>query len=355
MSFLTKLLGGREPRIVEVSPLAARFEVASGETILEAALSHNIPLPHNCTVGTCGTCKCKLIEGKVSALTDFGYALSAHEIGAGYILSCQATPKLPITRIRLDRPEATQISAETFSGRLVDFNLLTNDIAEVLVELDRPIAFLAGQHANLSALGLSRARQYSFADAPGTDVRQLRFLIRKVPGGTFTTMLFSGELKSAELQVKGPFGSFHLPLSDRPMICIAGGSGLAPILSILHDALRRNITRRCALLFGARTQSDLYLLEEIASIQERWGEAFQFMPVLSHEPADSSWKGARGLVTQFTADAMSVEDLRRAQGFMCGPPGMIDAGIAAMVELGISLDDIYYDKFTDESHMARMP
>jgi p-cymene monooxygenase electron transfer component len=114
------------------------------------------------------------------------------------------------------------------------------------------------------------------------------------------------------------------------------------------------VRRPCALLFGARTQADLYALEQIQSIAAEWPEKFSFLPVLSHEPAGSSWSGARGLVTEFIADTMPGADWAAAEGYMCGPPGMIDAGLASLTALGTPLACIHYDKFTDESHSAKM-
>lgn len=356
MGLLKKLFGPREAKFAEVAPFGARFEVPAGQTLLEAALKNGVPFPHNCTVGTCGSCKCRLKAGRVSALTDFGYTLSQQEIAAGFILACQAIVKDPLTQVEVESASTDGPQPERFVGKLVATEALTHDILAITLELDRPIRFVAGQYANLGVPGIGRARNYSFADAPDRDGRrQLRFFIRKVPGGAFTEALFSGGLKDVPLDVEGPHGTFHLHPDARPMICIAGGSGLAPLLSVLEDALKKRVKRPCAFLFGARTTADLYCLDQIRQIEQNWADRFSFLPVLSHEPADSDWKGARGLVTQFITDAMPGLDASGAQGYMCGPPGMIDAGIASMTEIGMPLDAIFYDKFTDESHIAKMP
>lgn len=356
MGFLKSLFGPKEAKVVEVAPFGARYEVPGGETMLEAALKNNVPFPHNCTVGTCGSCKCKLKTGRVSALTDFGYTLSQQEIAAGFILACQAVPKDPLTQVEVEGSVADVPPAEQFEGKIVATETLTHDILKVTVELDRPIHFVAGQYANLKYPNIGRARNYSFADAPSRDGRSsINFFIRKVPNGAFTEDLFGGRLEGVPLDVHGPHGNFHLHTGDSPMICIAGGSGLAPLMSVLENARKDRVKRPCAFLFGARTQADLYGLEQIKQVEQGWADKFVFMPVLSHEPADSSWTGARGLVTQFITDAMPDIDWSEAQGYMCGPPGMIDAGIASMTEVGMKLESIYYDKFTDESHIAKMP
>lgn len=356
MGFLKSLFGAKEAKFVEVAPFGARYEVPAGETMLEAALKNGVPFPHNCTVGTCGSCKCKLKAGKVSALTDFGYTLSQQEIAAGFILACQAIPKEALTQVEVESASTDAPAPEQFVGKLVATEDLTHDIKKITIELDRPIHFVAGQYANLKYPNILRARNYSFADAPDRDGRKLiSFFIRKVPNGMFTEALFKGELENQTLDVEGPHGHFHLHSSDKPMICIAGGSGLAPLMSLLEKARKDRVKRPCAFLFGARTPADLYCLDQIKQIEQNWNDTFVFLPVLSHEPADSAWKGARGLVTQFITDAMPGINWSEAEGYMCGPPGMIDAGIASMTEVGMQLESIFYDKFTDESHIAKMP
>lgn len=356
MGFLKSLFGPKEAKMVEVSSLGARFEVPSGQTLLEAALNNNVAFPHNCTVGTCGSCKCKLKSGRVSALTDFGYTLSQQEVSAGYILACQAVPKDALTEIDVEADSLNTPKPEKFTGKMVGNEPMTHDIVKITIALDRPIQYIAGQYANLGYAGLPKARNYSFADAAHLKGRdQVSFFIRKVPGGLFTEALFNGQLEKVEFEVDGPHGNFHLHPGTAPMVCIAGGSGLAPLLSLLETARRDRVDRPCIMLFGARTQADLYAMDQIEQLAAGWAGKFVFLPVLSHEAADTSWTGARGLVTQFIPDAMSDIDWTQAEGYMCGPPGMIDAGIASMTELGMPLNAIHYDKFTDESHSAKMP
>ena len=131
------------------------------------------------------------------------------------------------------------------------------------------------------------------------------------------------------------------------MVCIAGGSGLAPLVSVLEDMRKHRIRRACTLLFGARTQSDLYALDQIAGIAEAWPEPFRFVPVLSQEPAASRWTGARGKVTDFIALHGAATPWAEVEGYLCGPPPMINAGIERLVSLGMPLQRIHYEKFTD--------
>ncbi|MGK2940079.1 MAG: hypothetical protein ACSLFJ_00185, partial [Immundisolibacter sp.] len=130
------------------------------------------------------------------------------------------------------------------------------------------------------------------------------------------------------------------------------GSGLAPVLALLEEAARAGVARDAVFLFGARTQGDLYKLDAIEAIGSRWAAPFQFLPVLSHEPPDSGWTGARGLVTEFLT-APHVAQLASRHGYLCGPPPMIDAALVVLADAGVADRDVHYDKFLDASNLSR--
>lgn len=171
-----------------------------------------------------------------------------------------------------------------------------------------------------------------------------------MPGGAFTDLLFDGKLDGLALKVHGPSGNLWLRESRAPMICIAGGSGLAPLISILQDAAVRSVGRPCVLLFGARTEADLYAQAEIAAIARTWNGAFTFVPVLSHEAAGSLWRGDRGLVTErIEAHAKALVGAD-AEAYLCAPPARIDAAIPVLAALGLLGPNIHFDKLLDGSH-----
>jgi p-cymene methyl-monooxygenase electron transfer component len=333
---------------VHIEPLGVELMLASGQTLLEAALAKGIAYPHNCTVGTCGSCKSLLKSGRVKAVTDFGYTLSRQELQAGYILACQAVALDERTVLELPDPLANLPEPKDFKARITNFELLTHDIAGVSLELDTPIEFVAGQYANVRAPGFSRARHYSFANAPKRGGRtDVTFYIRKVDGGAFTRALFERTFDGQVLEVNGPHGEFHLLRGNAPMICVAGGSGLAPIVSVLEDALFRRIRRPTLLLFGARTRNDLYRLERLSEIARSWPEPFEFIPILSQEPLDGGWTGRRGLVTDLIGSPDIDFPWTQSEGYLCGPPRMVDAGIDRLTSIGVGIEAIRYDKFTD--------
>jgi p-cymene methyl-monooxygenase electron transfer component len=358
------LFTARAARLLEVLPQGIRVEIPHGQTLLEALLSQGIDFPHDCTVGSCGTCKARLLEGRIQALSEFAYTLSAQELAANYILPCQSKPQTSLVRIEATQPAAP--ASGRYSGCILSRSFLTGDIVNLRVELNRPIRYLAGQYLNIKSADCSRPRSYSFAEPPCADgSTQVTLFVRRVAGGTFTEALFAGSLDAASFECDGPHGSFNLRSGSGPLMCIAGGSGLAPLLSVLEDAARRGVARPCAFLFGARTSNDLYALDMIDGVATRWAAPFKFFPVLSHEAAGSAWMGARGLVTEHIQDALawlsaaaptndtSAHLQLTPQGYLCGPPGMIDAGVESLTRHGIPLDSIFYDKFTDSSHTSR--
>ncbi len=344
MSLFSKLFSKAPPRAVEVQPGGQNFTVAAGETVLESALKDGLAYPHDCTVGTCGTCRTKLISGKVDAITPFSYTLSKEELAAGYILACQALPKSDLV-VDVEIASGAPMIAASQSATLIALDDLTHDIKRARWRVETPVPYRAGHYMNVR-FGGEEQRSYSFAAAPAAaGLTELTTFIRHVPGGKFTDMLFTGDPFAAQYEIDAPHGNFWLRDGAGPILCIAGGSGLAPLISLLADAANRKVRRDCVLLFGARGERDLYAAEEIAAIRSRWTARFDYWPVLSEEQAGGH---RHGLVTQFVPEALARLG-SGAHGYMCGPPPMIDAGIAALVEAGIGLGDIHYDKFTDAS------
>jgi p-cymene monooxygenase electron transfer component len=348
VSLLRKLFRPAVPHAVTLRPSGAAFDVPAGETVLERALKEGIAFPHDCTVGTCGSCRSRLLEGKVEAITPFGYTLCRAEMDDGFILACQALAKSALT-LEVDLSAVPPIDVVTRTATLVILEQLTHDIRKATFELDGPIEYRAGQYANFGWPGDTRARSYSFSQAPLPNGSTcISTFIRLVPGGGFTGHIFSDAAWDGPYTVEGPHGNFWLRDGTGPILCIAGGSGLAPILSLLSDASTNVTGRDCILLFGARGERDLYAQKEIAAIARQWAGRFDFIPVVSD---DGDSDHAQGLVTDHIAAAL--RSLGGApQAYLCGPPGMIDAGIQALTQDGIPLGDIHYDKFTDAGTTA---
>lgn len=309
------------------------------ETLLQAALRQGIDFPHSCRVGGCAACKCRLVEGKVKELTQAGYILSDAELDQGYILACQSVPRGDV-KIAVDLQSAG--ARKQVAGRIVAQDKLTHDIVRLVVQLDTSLPYKAGQFAQLTLDDLPGvARSYSFASPVQPDAK-VSFFVRKVPGGRFSTLVVDHDLSGQRLTVHGPGGDFWLRPADAPLVLVAGGSGLAPMLAMLADARAQGVARPVTLLFGARLQADLYGMEAIEAFARGWPAPFRFVPVLSAETPGSTWLGARGLVTDFLPDAV----LPGAHAYLCGPPPMVDSAREALLRQGVAAADIHADRFT---------
>ncbi len=310
--------------------------VEPGETLLKAALRQGLEFPHSCRIGACAVCKCRLLEGQVKALTESSYVLSDAEIAAGYILACQCLPRSDV-RIELNRGAGRRVT-----GRAAGQTRLTRDITELRVQLDEPLPYKAGQFADIGIASLPGVqRSYSFA-VPSQSDGQVSFFVREVPGGIFSSLINSANVIGQTVTVDGPKGEFWLRPAEAPLLFVAGGSGLAPILAILQEAAATGTERPAALLFGARKQSDLYALDMIAEIARRWNGPFHFIPVLSDEADESPWSGNRGLVTCLIPRVLP----HGAHAYLCGPPPMVDSAASLLMDHSVPPDCIHTDRFT---------
>ncbi len=325
------------PKGIQVNDLS--IEIEAKETILTAALRSGLNFPYSCKVGGCAECKCKLTRGKIKALTDASYLLSAEELQDGYILACQSIPKSSDVSIEVDLSRA---ASRQMRGKITAQKQITHDIRKLELTLEESPVFKAGQYAQLtldSLPGVTRA--YSFASKPDAESNTVSFFIRHVPGGEMSALINTQDLIGQSAEIESPKGDFYLRDSDKPMLMIAGGSGLAPIVSILEKAKEENCTRPVTIILGARTQADIYCLHEIAEIGHNWPNRFEYVQILSEEPEGSSWQGLRG----FIGDHLERFSKQQSQGYLCGPPVMIDDCIERLSNMGISKDDIFADRF----------
>ncbi|MGH8671604.1 MAG: NADH:ubiquinone reductase (Na(+)-transporting) subunit F [Burkholderiales bacterium] len=348
------LFGGlfkeKGPFKVTIQPSGLSLEVPTGDNLLKAALEQGLAWPHSCRVGSCTTCKCRLVSGKIKPLNDFSYVLSAEDLKAGVILACQTLLKSDIeVEVKLDDKSAPK-EVKTVLGVISASTALTHDILEVRIRLDEALPpYWAGQYAEITAPGIAKPRSYSFARAPENEQSsEVSFHCRLVPGGEMTGWLHAQSRVGERVTVAGPYGSFWLRDAKKPMVCVAGGSGMAPIKALLEHASNEKCDRPVVYLFGARAQRDVYCKDEMQRLSSGWNGSLKFVPVLSNEPEDSDWSGPRGFVHKHIAQ--QGLDLSNCQAYLCGPPPMIDAAIAEFKAGGMPDDQIYFDKFLDASH-----
>lgn len=317
------------------------------ETLLHAALRAGIDFPNSCRVGSCATCRCRLVRGKVRELTRASYALSAEELAQGYILACQS---VPVVDVEVEVEVKPAVAApRRVGGRVTRQTKLTHDIVELSVRLDESLTYRAGQFADIALAGAPAVRRsYSFATPPRLH-DQVRFFVRRMPGGAFSALVNDRDLTGAAMTVEGPKGDFYLRPAATPLLFVAGGSGLAPILAMLEEAAAAGVKRPATLLFGVRTRRDLYALAGIERIAGDWGAAFEFVPVLSEADEDGGWQGERGLVTTLIPRALCDG----AHAYLCGPPGMVDDAVAVLSLHRVPSDRIHADRFVASGGAAQ--
>jgi propane monooxygenase reductase subunit len=216
----------------------------------------------------------------------------------------------------------------------------------VLKLIDPPeMNFMPGQYAELYIPGAeNESRAYSMANTPETD-KQAEFIIKVYPGGRFSSLL-DGDIKPGDqMPMKLPFGMFTLrESSEGDMIFIGGGSGMAPILSILRHMAEKGVERNATFYYGARTKKDLFYLDEIQKLGDQLPGEFHFVPALSEPEEGDDWDGETGIITDVVHRLEG--DLTGTEAYMAGPPPLIDAALPVLEMKGVNEDDIHYDKFT---------
>jgi Na+-transporting NADH:ubiquinone oxidoreductase subunit F len=321
------------------------IKVQGGASLLTTLAEQKLFLPSACGGrGSCGVCKCIVKEGagpvlptEMPYLTDQDHKLSVR-------LSCQVKVK---QNIKIQVPEEL-LSVRDYQTVVEKITPLTHDIRGLRFRLPEgeTVKIKAGQYMNLVAppygeIGTATARAYSIASAP-SDNRAIELIVRLVPNGIVTTYVFQHLKENNTIKLIGPFGDFFLRDSDREIVFIAGGSGLAPIRSIVLDMIEKGIKhRKATFFFGAVRTKDVYYVEEFAKIQAEhpW---FSFVPALSGPETDHSYE--RGLITAVVD--RHYPDFKNHEAYLCGSPGMIDACVKVLTAKGMPDSMVFYDKFS---------
>ena len=305
---------------ITVLPSQHRFAAEAGETILNAALRQGVMLPYGCGDGSCGACRGKVVSGLVEHGAAPSHVLSDQDRAAGVALLCCASANSDLSIEARELP-AQPRAVKTLPARVQKLTLAAPDV--MLIELKLPpgeqLQFLPGQYIEILLKGGHR-RAFSLANAPG-DGACLQLHVRHLPGGLFTDQVFAAMKERDILRFSGPHGSFFLREdSAKPMLLVAGGTGLAPIKAIVEHAIAKRSTRPMAIYWGGRTLADLYLLP----LAEQWAAAgIRFVPVLSEPVASDHWSGRSGFV--HAAAMADYPDLSGHQVYVCGSPEMVAA------------------------------
>ena len=336
---------------ITLEPAQRRFDAAHDEPILAAAIRQGIGLPYGCRDGACGSCKSRLLEGRVIHGAHQLKALSVAEEEAGLILTCCATPQTDCVVEARTVPGAGEHPVLKMPTRVMQIERAAPDVIVLRMQLpaNQNFQYRAGQYIEFILRDGSR-RSYSMANAPsqvGTPPA-IELHLRHLPGGKFTDTAFSTLKEKDILRMEGPFGSFFLrEESTKPIVLLASGTGFAPIKALVEHMQDKGITRPTTLYWGCRSLADLYrhdwCQQQAAALP--W---LRYVPVLSEPGAGDAWTGRTGFVHQ--AVMADLPDLSAHQVYACGAPVMVDAAQRDFVsQCGLPPDEFFADAFTSEA------
>ncbi len=323
------------------------LEIEGGRPLLSSLAEKGIFIPSACGgKGTCAYCKVKVLEGGGPVLPTETPYLSAEELEDNVRLSCQVKVR---NDLAIEIPEELFLIQE-FRIRVKNIKDLTPQVKCLSLEILSPqegITYQPGQYIQLEVPKYKHSKEpeyraFSMASNP-EDHSQIELFVGRVTKGIVSTYIHDYLQLGQEVLVRGPFGDFYFRDSDRDILLIATGTGLAPILSILRHIRFEKIPRKTTLFFGTRTQEDLYCVDELREMEKQLME-FAYIPTLSREPEDSSWEGERGRVTALIKN--NIAEKSDIDVYICGNAEMVESSLDLLKEKGIPDDQIYFDKFT---------
>ncbi len=331
------------PCQVTIKPSNHVFSVSGDETILDGALREGFNIAYGCRNGACGSCKGKLLEGRVDYGTYQESALSDSDKQQGYALFCQAKALTDVVIECREISAIKDIPVRTLPCRVQKLARVAPDVTMIHLRLPAAerLQFLAGQYIDiLTRSGLRRS--LSLANAPHDDgVLQLHL---RDYGGPFSKYVFNTLKEKDILRFEGPLGTFFLREdSVKPMILLASGTGFAPIKAIVEHAIHKNIERPITLYWGCRVRADLYLHD----LAEGWARehGIRYVPVLSEARPDDNWNGRSGFVHR--AVMQDFPDLSGHQVYACGAPIVIESARRDFsAHCKLPPDDFFSDAFT---------
>ena len=333
---------------VTVAPSGRQFTVDPNETVLAAGLRQAVGLPYGCKDGACGTCKCLKISGQVHHGPHQTKALSTDEESRGMVLLCCATAQSDLVLESRLVVSVGQFVAKKMPVRVLELEQKSADVMRLRLQLpanDR-FQYHAGQYLDILLRDGSR-RSYSMANAPhlvGTDVQSVELHIRHTPGGKFTDHVFGAMKEKEILRAEGPMGSFFLREdSDKPIVMLASGTGMAPIKALLEHMRFKGLTRPTTLYWGGRRPGDLYI-DDWVRAELAAQPHVRYVPVLSEALPEDHWSGRTGFV--HLAVLADFPNLAGHQVYACGAPVVIDAARADFTQrAGLPIDEFYADSF----------
>jgi CDP-4-dehydro-6-deoxyglucose reductase len=329
---------------VSIATNGKTFGVREGESILTAALRHGVMLPYSCKNGTCGSCKGVVESGEVHYPFHPPLALERSDIADGFALMCQAEPVEDLV-INVREIEAVRdIQVRLLPARVIEKTLLAEKVIRLRLKLPKAqrLQFLAGQYVDVLLAGGKR-RAFSIASCPSLE-DEIELHIRHVEGGDFTGFVFDKLKERDILRLEGPLGNFFVrnDQPERPMIMLGGGTGFAPLKSMIENLIEQGDGREIHLYWGARTREELYL-DELPARWARDHKHIHFRRAILDPNSSPAVNGFTGFVHE--AVVADFPDLSAYDIYMSGPPAMIDTARQAFIRCGIDELRLFYDSF----------
>lgn len=325
---------------ISIQPGAQSFTASADQTVLEAALATGLLLPYGCRDGACGTCKGRIVSGILEQGQVSDSALTRQEREAGYALLCQARPRSDLVLEVRTLGRIGDIPSKKLPCRVLTLEQVAPDVMVLTVKLpaNEQFRFRAGQYVDF-LLTDGRRRSFSIANSPH-QADHLEFHVRLIEGGQFTRHVFEAMKPRDIMRIEGPLGSFFLRQdSQRPIVLLAGGTGFAPIKSIVEHAIETGLERPVTLYWGARNRTGLYL-DALARSWEDALQGFRYIPVLSDAAVADYWTGRTGLVHRSVVE--DLPDLSGHEVYACGAPAMIDAARSDFITLCNLPEDAFF-------------
>ena len=320
------------------------FDVSAGEdTLLRGALRAGVGFPYDCSVGGCGSCRFDLVSGEMESLWEEAPGLSERDRRRGKRLACQSRPLSDCTiKVRTGEEYRPPVPPVPMTAVLVARRPVTASMAEFVLKTAEPAHFIAGQYAVFRPPGTDGARAYSMSNLPNWE-GEWRFVIRRVPGGRGSNAMFDALAIGDTLDIDGPYGHAHFRAeAPRDVVCIAGGSGIGPVVSVARAAVAASPGRRLFVFEGARTREDLCFPALMGTAQDG---VTVYTPVLSAEADGSGWDGVRGFVHEEVERAVGPR-AEESEFYFAGPPPMTEAlQKLLVVKWTVPIARIHFDRF----------